>query len=52
MGASIGTRPLLLLGILFLVLGVQFISIGLIGDMLVDATYRSRYRENHFKEKK
>lgn len=52
MGASIGTRPLLLLGILFLVLGVQFISIGLIGDMLVDATYHTTYRENHFKEKR
>lgn len=32
---SIGDRPLVLLGILLLVLGVQFISIGLLGEMIV-----------------
>ncbi|MCB9477029.1 MAG: glycosyltransferase family 2 protein [Deltaproteobacteria bacterium] len=30
----IGNRPLLLLGILLLIMGVQFVSIGLIGEML------------------
>lgn len=50
-GAAIGTRPLLLLGVLLILLGVQFVSIGFIGDMLVDATYRERYTENHIKEK-
>lgn len=50
-GAAIGTRPLLLLGILLIMLGVQFVSIGLIGDMLVDATHRERYTESHIKEK-
>lgn len=50
-GISIGTRPLLLLGVMLILLGVQFASIGLIGDMIVDATYRSRYEESHFKEK-
>jgi len=33
-GAAIGERPLLLLGVLLLVVGVQFLSLGLIGEML------------------
>jgi glycosyltransferase involved in cell wall biosynthesis len=33
-GAGIGQRPLLLLGVLLLVVGVQFLSLGLIGEML------------------
>jgi glycosyltransferase involved in cell wall biosynthesis len=33
-GASIGGRPLLLLGILLVVVGIQFFSLGLIGEML------------------
>jgi glycosyltransferase involved in cell wall biosynthesis len=33
-GAGIGGRPLLLLGVLLVVVGVQFLSIGLIGEML------------------
>lgn len=51
MGQTIGGRPLLLLGILMIILGVQFISIGLIGDMLVDLNIRKRYNENHVKDK-
>ena len=47
----IGTRPLLQLGVLLLIVGVQMISIGFIGDMIVDATYHSRYNEGHIKEK-
>lgn len=50
-GKSIGTRPLLLFGVMLILMGVQFSSIGLIGDMIVDATYRSRYSESHFKVK-
>lgn len=50
-GNSIGTRPLLLLGVLMILLGVQFFSVGFIGDMLVDATYRKRYDESHIEEK-
>lgn len=49
-GNTIGDRPLLLLGILCIILGVQSISTGFIGDMLVDATYRSRYDESHIRE--
>ncbi|MCZ7582465.1 MAG: hypothetical protein M5R36_03525 [Deltaproteobacteria bacterium] len=39
----IGNRPLLLLGILLLITGVQFVSIGLLGEMLAkNASRRSR----------
>ncbi len=51
-GGVIGTRPLLMLGVMLILLGVQFASIGLIGNMLVDLSYRSRYTENHVKEKR
>ncbi len=34
-GASIGGRPLLILGVLLIVVGVQFIGMGLLGEMLV-----------------
>ena len=33
-GASIGGRPLLMLGIVLLVVGVQFFSLGLVGELL------------------
>jgi len=33
-GARIGDRPLLLLGVLLVVVGIQFLSLGLIGEML------------------
>lgn len=51
MGAQIGTRPLLQLGVMLIFLGVQFLSIGFIGNMLVDATVRNNYSEAHIKEK-
>lgn len=50
MGSKIGDRPLLLLGVLCIILGVQSISTGFIGDMIVDATYRQRYEESYIKE--
>lgn len=50
-GRSIGKRPLLLLGVMLILLGMQSISIGLIGDMIVDATYRKRYTESHVQER-
>jgi len=49
-GANIGTRPILMLGVLCIILGVQSISTGFIGDLIVDATYRKRYTEGHIKE--
>ncbi len=40
-GAGIGGRPLLLLGVLLVVVGIQFLSLGLIGEMLT-----SQHEEN------
>lgn len=49
MGESIGRRPLLTLAILLMVVGVQFVSFGLLGEMVAnlrgeDATYPIRER--------
>jgi hypothetical protein len=33
-GAAIGGRPLLMLGVLLVVVGIQFFSLGLVGEML------------------
>lgn len=52
MGQFIGSRPLLLLGVLLLILAAQFISIGFLGNMLLDSTYGRNYNESHIKEKK
>jgi glycosyltransferase involved in cell wall biosynthesis len=40
-GAGIGGRPLLMLGVLLVVVGIQFLSLGLIGEMLT-----SQHEEN------
>ena len=40
LGHAIGTRPLLLLGILSMLLGLQIISTGLLGEMLRNLTFR------------
>jgi glycosyltransferase involved in cell wall biosynthesis len=37
----IGTRPLLLLGVLLMILGVQLISMGLLGEMVVRTYYET-----------
>ncbi len=42
-GKSIGSRPLLSLAVLLIVLGVQFFSIGLIGEMLVSREAKRSY---------
>jgi glycosyltransferase involved in cell wall biosynthesis len=41
LGQNIGDRPLLLLAILLMVLGVQLISIGLLGEMVVRTYYEA-----------
>ena len=38
----LASRPLLLLGILFMVVGVQFLTMGLIGEMLVRTYHESQ----------
>ena len=50
MGNTIGGRPLLMLGVLLILLGIQFISTGFIGNLLVDITHRNHYREDHIKK--
>lgn len=50
LGDYIGTRPLLQLGILCIITGIQLFSIGFIGNLIVDTSYRSRYSEEHIKE--
>lgn len=50
MGQSIGGRPLLMLGVLLVMIGMQFISIGFIGNLIVDLTRRDKYSEYHIKE--
>jgi hypothetical protein len=44
LGHPIGTRPLLLLGSLLIIVGIQLIGMGLLGEMLV-----SSYHENQRK---
>ncbi|MDD3925552.1 MAG: glycosyltransferase, partial [bacterium] len=39
----IGNRPLLLLGILLIMVGIQFISTGLLGEMLASSNRREGY---------
>ncbi|NTV63543.1 MAG: glycosyltransferase, partial [Oscillochloris sp.] len=40
--ASIGSRPLLLLGVLLIILGVQFIGIGLMGELIMRTYYETQ----------
>lgn len=46
----IGNRPLLTLGVLLIMIGIQFISTGFIGNLMVDNAKKERYREDHIKE--
>ena len=41
-GQSIGTRPLLLLGVLLIIVGIQLIGIGLLGEMLVSSYHEGQ----------
>lgn len=38
---AIGTRPLLLFGVLLMLLGIQLVSIGLVGEMIANAARRN-----------
>lgn len=50
MGYGIGGRPLLMLGILLIMIGIQFVSTGFLGNLIVDVTKKSKYSEDHVKE--
>ncbi|MCU0490241.1 MAG: glycosyltransferase family 2 protein [Chloroflexaceae bacterium] len=41
---NIGDRPLLLLGVLLIIIGVQFISLGLIGELVMRVYYESQQK--------
>lgn len=49
MGEQIGTRPLLTLGVLLIIVGFQSISIGFVCNLLNDHNFRHSYREDHIK---
>lgn len=51
MGQPIGHRPMLFLGVLFIIVGIQMFTTGIIGEMIVDFRSKDGYKENHIKEK-
>ena len=40
LGKALGNRPLLFLGILLIIVGVQFFAVGLLGEIIVHNTQR------------
>ena len=48
-GQSIGSRPLLTLGVLLIIVGFQSISTGFVCNLLIDLNFRRSYREDHIK---
>ncbi len=44
LGQSIGDRPLLLLGVLMVLIGVQFLGMGLLGELITRVYYEGRNR--------
>ena len=49
MGAAIGNRPLLLLGILLILIGMQFFATGYLASLIVEINARRNYSEDHIK---
>lgn len=49
LGEQIGTRPLLTLGVLLIIIGFQSISTGFVCNLLIDHNFRQSYREDHIK---
>ncbi|MDQ4077231.1 MAG: glycosyltransferase family 2 protein [Chloroflexota bacterium] len=47
-GMNIGTRPLLLLGVLLIVIGIQFITMGLLGEILVRVYHESQNKPIYY----
>jgi len=44
LGASIGGRPLLMLAVLLVFIGVQFITVGLLGEMITRTYFESQHK--------
>lgn len=51
-GVKIGDRPLLMLDILLVILGIQFVSIGLIGELMTNRKHYDKYVMKNEKSKK
>jgi glycosyltransferase involved in cell wall biosynthesis len=49
LGHAIGDRPLLLLGVLLMVLGIQVVSIGLVGEIIIFA-HAKKIKEYHIEK--
>lgn len=49
LGNSIGARPLLVLGVLLIMVGIQFISTGFVCNIVVDRNFRNSYDESHIR---
>ena len=49
MGQRIGGRPLLILGVLLMMVGIQFVSTGFVCNIIVDRFFRTSYDESHIK---
>jgi glycosyltransferase involved in cell wall biosynthesis len=47
-GRDIGDRPLLLLGVLLIVIGVQFLAMGLLGELIVRTYYESQGKPPYY----
>ena len=45
LGQNIGNRPLLLLSILLMILGVQFITMGLLAEIIMRTYYESQHKD-------
>lgn len=45
-GASIGSRPLFIMGLIFVVLGVQLVIMGMLGELLIRIYYESSSTKN------
>jgi len=50
-GIDIGARPLLLLGALLIIVGIQFIGDGMLGEMIV-RVYHEKSKETHLHPEK
>ncbi len=51
-GEAIGSRPLLLLGVLLIIIGIQLIGMGLLGEMLVSSYHEGRRKPLYVLKKK
>jgi len=48
LGQNIGSRPLLLLAVLLIMVGVQMIAMGLLGELIVRTYYESQDKPIYF----